>query len=63
MVKLGASLMLVTVMRNVCGADVSAPPFAVPPSSDSVSVIVALPYASVAGVKVSVPFEATAGAM
>ena len=32
-VKDGASLTSVTVIVNVCGADVSTPPFAVPPSS------------------------------
>ena len=60
--KLGAALTPDTVIRNVCDVDVSAPPLAVPPLSDNVSVIVADPLASVAGVKVSVPFDATAGA-
>ena len=39
----GASLTGVTVMVNVCGAEVSWPPFAVPPLSRSVTVTVALP--------------------
>src|SRR5262245_9159814 len=42
-VKLGAWLIGVTVMVNVCGADVSTPPFAVPPSSLRTSVIVDVP--------------------
>ena len=51
----------VTLMTNVCGADVSTPPFAVPPSSCAVMVMVALPLASAAGVNVSVPLFATDG--
>ncbi len=57
----GASLTAVTVIVNVCVADVSTPPPAVPPSSTAASVIVAEPLASAAGVKVSVPSAATAG--
>src|SRR5207247_5571176 len=57
----GATLIGCTSMTNVCAADVSMPPFAVPPLSDSVSVIVAAPIVFVAGVYVSVPFAATAG--
>ncbi len=49
-VKLGASLMPVTVIVKVWGAEVSTPPLAVPPSSCSVSVIVATPDALAAGV-------------
>ena len=48
--KLGASLTAVTVIVKVCGADVSTPPLAVPPLSESVSVIVAVPLALGAGV-------------
>src|SRR5687767_2114093 len=44
-------------MLLVCGADVSAPP----PLSCAVIVIVAEPFASSAGVNVSVPFDETAG--
>ena len=61
-VKLGASLIASTVMLKVCGDDVSAPPFDVPPLSCSTSVIVAVPFASGAGVNVSVPVGETAGA-
>jgi len=50
MVKLGASLTGFTVMVKFCGALVSLPPLAVPPSSDSVTVMVALPLALAAGV-------------
>ena len=57
----GASLTAVTVIVKVCGAEVSTPPFAVPPLSLAVTVTVAEPLASAAGVKVSVPFELTAG--
>src|SRR5438132_1662649 len=57
----GATLIGCTSLTNVCAADVSMPPFAVPPLSDSVSVIVAAPIVFVAGVYVSVPFAATAG--
>ena len=46
----GASLTAVTVMVNVCGAEVSLPPFAVPPLSFATSVIVAVPFAFAAGV-------------
>ena len=49
-VKLGASLTAATVMVKVCGAEVSTPPPAVPPLSESVSVIVAVPLALAAGV-------------
>ena len=45
LVKLGASFTAVTVIVNVCGALVSTPPFAVPPLSCSVTVIVAVPIA------------------
>ena len=46
----GASFTGVTLMVNVCGADVSLPPFAMPPLSCAVTVTVALPKASAAGV-------------
>ncbi len=42
---MGASLTGVTVIVNICGADVSTPPFAVPPLSCATSVIVAVPKA------------------
>ena len=57
----GASLTGVTVIVNVCGALVSAPPFAVPPESFATTVTVADPFAFAAGVNVSVPFDETAG--
>ncbi len=57
----GASLTAVTAIVNVCSPEVSAPPLAVPPSSVARMVIVADPFALAAGVKVSVPFDATAG--
>ena len=60
--KPGASFTPVTVMVKVCGAEVSAPPPVVPPLSDSVSVMVAVPAAFAAGVKVRVPIDETAGA-
>ena len=46
----GASLTAVTLMTKVCGAEVSTPPFAVPPLSCRVNVIVAVPLAFAAGV-------------
>ena len=49
-VKLGASFTVVTLMTNVCVGDASTPPLAVPPSSVSRSVIVAVPLALAAGV-------------
>jgi hypothetical protein len=61
LVKLGASFTGVTVIAKVCGALVSDPPFAVPPLSLNVRVIVALPFAFAAGVYVSVPLALTAG--
>src|SRR5918996_4776005 len=57
----GASFTKATVIANVCGALVSTPPFAVPPSSWARTVTVAEPCAEGAGVKVSVPSTATAG--
>ena len=59
--KLGAVFTPVTVIVNVCGADVSTPPLAVPPLSESVSVIVAVPATPGASVYVSVPVDDTAG--
>ena len=61
--KLGASLTPVTVIVNDCGAEVSTPPSAVPPLSCATSVIVALPLAFAAVVKVSTPADETAGAV
>ena len=49
-VKLGGSFTLVTVIVNVCGGLLSSPPLAVPPSSVSSIVIVAVPFAFGAGV-------------
>src|SRR5437667_25447 len=51
----GASLTAVTVMVKVCGVEVSAPPLAVPPLSERVTVTVAVPFALAAGVKLSTP--------
>src|SRR3569623_639758 len=44
-VKLGAALTGVTLMSNVCGALVSDPPLAEPPSSLATTVTVAVPLA------------------
>jgi len=49
-VKLGTSFTESTLMVKLCGALVSMPPLAVPPLSCRVSVIVATPKASAAGV-------------
>src|SRR5688500_12794004 len=57
----GPSLTAVTVMVNVCAAEVSTPPFAVPPLSDRVTVTVAVPVALSAGVKESTPVEVIDG--
>ena len=57
----GASLTAVTVSVNVCTALVSTPPLAVPPLSWIWTETVALPFASAAGVYVSVPLAAIAG--
>src|SRR5262245_2980210 len=51
-----------TVIVNVCGALVSAPPFAVPPLSCNWTVQWATPTAPLAAVNVNVPFGAIAGA-
>ncbi|OPZ11022.1 MAG: hypothetical protein BWZ07_02304 [Alphaproteobacteria bacterium ADurb.BinA280] len=59
----GASFCAVTVMLSVCAAEISTPPFAVPPLSRSTMDIEALPLASAAGVKLSVPSAASAGAI
>ncbi len=59
--KPGASLTPVIVIVNVCAALVSTPPLAVPPSSCTCTVTVAVPLRFAAGVKVNVPFAATAG--
>ncbi len=50
LVNVGASLTLVTVMVNWADVEVSTPPLAVPPLSLRVTVTVALPNASLAGV-------------
>ncbi len=60
--KLGASFTAVTLMTNVCSPLASTPPFAVPPLSVSLSVIVAEPFAFGAGVYVSAPLALIAGA-
>src|SRR4051794_40398440 len=60
-VKRGVSLTGVTVMTNVTGAEVSAPPLAVPPLSCRRTVTVALPLASGAGVKLNTPVGLTVG--
>ena len=57
LVKLGTSFTAVTLITNVCAALVSTPPLAVPPLSCKRTVIVALPLAFAAGVKVRLPFE------
>src|SRR5687767_13399059 len=57
----GASLTAVTVMRNVCGALVSLPPFAVPPLSFATMVISATPLALAAGMICNVPEPNTDG--
>src|ERR1043165_2074567 len=51
----GASLTAVTWIVKVIGADMSLPPFAVPPSSCSVTVTMASPFAFGAGANVSTP--------
>src|SRR5437016_5189722 len=58
----GGSFTELTVIVKVCGAEVSTPPFAVPPLSLSKIVIVAEPFAFVAGMKLNAPFELTVGA-
>ncbi len=58
----GASFTAVIVMVKVLVA-LSTPPLPVPPSSCATTVIVATPKAFRAGVKVSVPFVAIAGAV
>ncbi len=50
-----------TVIVKLCGALVSTPPFAVPPSSCSRTVTFATPIWLGASVKVNVPLGATAG--
>ena len=59
--KLGASFTGFTVIVKVCGADVSTPPFPVPPASTRRTVTVADPNASAADVNESVPSAATVG--
>ncbi len=48
--KLGASLTAVTLIENVCVAEVSAPPLSVPPSSCNCTLTIAEPFALAAGV-------------
>src|SRR5688572_15700398 len=60
-VKDGASFTALTVMVNVWLADVSESSFAVPPLSCRLMVIVALPNAFAAGVKLSTPDEEIVG--
>ena len=57
----GASLTAVIMIVKVWVAEVSTPPFVIPPLSWTSRVMVARPLASAAGVNVRVPFEATAG--
>ena len=59
--KPGTSFTAVTVITNDCDPLVSNPPFAEPPLSDTVSVIVAAPFAFAAGVYVRAPSVATVG--
>src|SRR5437764_311703 len=61
LVKVGASLTAVTLIRKVCAALVSLPPLAVPPLSFRTIVIVELPLAFGAGVNVRVPLAEIAG--
>ena len=58
----GASLTGVTIIVKLTGADVSTPPFAVPPLSFRTAVMVALPEAFAAGANESVPSAAIVGA-
>ena len=57
----GVSLTGLTVIVKLCSGDALTPPLRVPPSSYSRTVTVAVPYASAAGVYVSVPSAAMAG--
>ena len=57
----GASLLLMTSMRNEAGAALSTPPLAMPPSSDILRSIVAEPNLSAAGVNIRVPSGAMDG--
>src|SRR5205823_3578628 len=59
--KVGASLTAETVIVTVWAADVSTPPLAVPPLSWIFTPTCATPFAFAVGVKVRVPFVATAG--
>src|SRR5438876_9920151 len=61
LVKAGASLTAMTSIVKLCGALVSAPPFAVPPSSCSRTVTCAGPLAFGTAVNVSVPVGLIAG--
>src|SRR5205085_157648 len=57
----GAALTAFTVMVNVWVAEVSTPPFAVPPLSVRNTLIVAVPLAFGAGVNVRTPLAETVG--
>src|SRR4051812_12992450 len=59
--KFGAALKGFTPIAKVCVADVSTPPFAVPPVSVIRNVIVLYPWTFAAGVYVSVPAGETNG--
>ena len=61
LLNVGGSLTGRMVRLKLCGALRSAPPLSVPPLSTSVTVTSAVPLASGAGVKVSVPAESRAG--
>ena len=60
-VTVGALFTASTVILKVCTALVSTPLFAVPPLSRPATLIIATPLELTAGVKVTVPFAATAG--
>ena len=57
----GASFTGFTLMLNCCTADVSTPPFAVPPLSWICTETIAVPNASGAEVNVRLPLASTAG--
>src|SRR4029077_17021013 len=59
----GGSFTAVIVMSNVCVALTSTPPFAVPPLSVILSVIVAVPFWFAADVNESTPAGETTGAV
>ena len=63
LVKLGSSFTAVTVIVKVVSGEMLSPPFDVPPLSETLTVTVAEPLASVADVNVKVPDEFTEGAL